>query len=33
MFWRSKEYRLIETFIDMKIAEENGETPIEQAQE
>lgn len=33
MFGRSKEYRLVETFIDMKIAEENGECPFEQLQE
>jgi hypothetical protein len=33
MFGRSKEYRLIETFIDMKIAEENGESSFEHAQE
>jgi hypothetical protein len=29
----SSEYRMIETFIDMKIAEENGGRPFDQAQE
>lgn len=29
----SNEYRMIETFIDMKIAEENGERPFETAKE
>lgn len=29
LFGRSQEYRLIETFIDMKIAEENGERPFD----
>ncbi len=33
MFGRSKEYRFIETFIDMKIAEENDESPVVHAQE
>ena len=28
MFGRSQEYKLIETFLDMKIAEENGEQPF-----
>ena len=29
LFGRSGEYRLIETFLDMKIAEENGESPFD----